>query len=99
MRDHTTASNGRLDQRVKLLVTADRELQVTRSYSLHLEVLAGVSSELQHLGSQILEDGGRIDGRRGTDATVRADAALQEPVDSPDGELLSNINKICHINS
>ena len=88
----TTTGNRSLDQSVELLVTADGELQVTRSYSLHLEVLAGVSSELQHFGGQVLQDRGRVDGRRGTDATVRADSALQEPVDSPNGELFSNIN-------
>ena len=87
VRDHTTASNGGLDQRVKLLVTADRELQVTRSYSLHLEVLAGVAGELQDLSGKILQDRRRVDGRRGTNATVGADSALQESVDSPDGEL------------
>ena len=47
--NHTTASNGGLDQSVELFVTADSELQVTGSYSLHLEVLAGVASELQDL--------------------------------------------------
>lgn len=94
VRDHTTTSDGRLDQRVKLLVTADRELQVTRSYSLHLEVLAGVAGELQHLSGKILEDCRRVDGRRGTNATVGADSALEESVDSPDGELFSAKNKL-----
>ncbi len=39
VRDHTTASDGGLDQGVKLLVTSDGELKVSRSNSFHLKVL------------------------------------------------------------
>ena len=38
VRDDTTASNGRLDQCVKLLVTTDGELKVARCDALDLEV-------------------------------------------------------------
>ena len=61
MRDHTTASNGSLDQSVKLLVTSDSELQVAGSYSLHLEVLAGIASEFQDLSGEVFKDGSRVD--------------------------------------
>ena len=88
--DHTTASNGGLDERVKLLVTADSQLQVTGSDSLHLEILASVASELKNLSSEVLEDGGRVDGRSRTNATVRAHSALQESVDSSNWELKDN---------
>ena len=60
--NHTTASNGGLDQSVELFVTADSELQVTGSYSLHLEVLAGVAGELKHLSSEILKDSSGVHG-------------------------------------
>ena len=56
MRDHTTASNGSLDQSIQLLVSADGELEMTGGYSFDLEVLASVASELQHLSSQVLEN-------------------------------------------
>ena len=56
MRDHTTASNGSLDQSIQLLVSADGELEMARGYSFDLEVLASVASELQHLSSQVLEN-------------------------------------------
>ena len=87
VRDHTTASDGSLDQSVKLFVAADSELQVTRSYSLHLKVLAGVTGELQDLSGQVLEDSSSVDGGRGADAAVRANSALQKSVDSSDREL------------
>ena len=87
VRDHTTTSDGGLDQSVELFVTADSELQVTGSYSLHLEILASVSSELQNLSGQVLEDSSSVDGAGSTDAAVRADSTLQESVDSSDREL------------
>ena len=87
VRDHTTASDGSLDQSVKLFITADSELEMTRSYSLHLEVLAGVTGELQDLSGQVLEDSSSVDGGRGADAAVRANSALQKSVDSSNREL------------
>ena len=50
VRDDTAARDGRLDERVELLVTADRELQVAGSDPLHLEVLGRVARELEDLG-------------------------------------------------
>ena len=87
VRDHTTAGDGGLDQRVELLVAADGQLQVARGNSLHLEVLAGVSSELKHLSGEVLENGSSVDGRRGTHAAVGAHSALEESVDSSHREL------------
>ena len=62
VRDDTTASNGGLDQGVQLFVAADSQLQVARSDSLHLEVLACVASELEHLSGEVLKDSSRVDG-------------------------------------
>ena len=61
VRDDTTAGDGRLDQRVELLVTSDGEQQVSRRDSLDLEVRRGVTGEPQNLGGQVLEDGGAVD--------------------------------------
>ena len=88
VRDHTTTSNGGLDERVKLLVAADSELQVARSDSLHLEVLASVTGELEDLSGEVLEDSGGVDGASGSNTAVGADSALQESVDSSDRELV-----------
>lgn len=88
--NHTTASNGGLNQSVELLISADGELKVTWSHSLHLQVFAGVTGELKHLSGEVLEDGGRVDGGRGTDTAAGAHSALEEPVDSSHGELAAN---------
>lgn len=52
--DDTTTGNGRLDQRVQLLVSPDGQLEMARRYPLHLQVLGGVTSQLQHLSGEIL---------------------------------------------
>lgn len=87
VRDDTTAGDGGLDERVELLVTADGEQEMSRRDSLDLKILGSVTSELQNLSSQVLKDSGRVDGGSGTNSTVGADSALQESVDSSDGEL------------
>ena len=68
--DNTTASNGSLDQSVKLLVAADSKLQMTRGYSLDLEVLACVSSKLEHLSGEVLQDSCSVNGGCSADAAV-----------------------------
>lgn len=85
--DDTAASDGGLDQGVELLVAADGELQVAGSDALDLEVLRGVARELKHLGSEVLEDGSRVDRGSGADARAGVDSALQEPVDPANREL------------
>lgn len=89
VRDHTTAGDRRLDQTVQLLVSADGELQVARRDTLHLQILGRVAGQLEDLSGQVLEDGGGVDGRRGTDASVAGRAVLQVPMDTTDGELES----------
>ena len=44
VRDDTTTSNGSLDECVELFVSSDSKLQMSGSDSLHLEILASVSS-------------------------------------------------------
>lgn len=83
----TTAGNSGLDESVELLVTSDGEKQMSGGDSLDLEVLGGVTSELENLGGEVFKDGSTVDGRGGTDSAVGAHSALQESVDSTDGEL------------
>ena len=87
VRDHTTASDSGFNQSIELFVTANGQLQVTGSHSLHLEVLAGVACELQDLSGQVLENSSRVDGRCGSNTTVRGHSALQKSVDSTHREL------------
>lgn len=66
----TTSGDGGLDQGVELFISTDSQLQVAGSYSLHLQVFAGVSSELKDLSGEVFEDSRSIHGRGGTDATL-----------------------------
>lgn len=92
--DDTTASNGGLDEGVQLLVTADGELKMAGGDTLHLKVLGGVSSELEDLSSQVLEDSGRVDGSSGTDTTTSMAAVLEEAVDTTNRELLCGEGRV-----
>jgi len=85
--DDTTASNSGLDESVELLVAADGQLQVARGDALHLQVLGGVTCELEHFSGEVLKDGGRVDSRGSTDARASIHSALEEAVDSSNGEL------------
>lgn len=87
VRDDTTARDGRLDERVELLVSADGELQVARSDTLHLEVLRRVASKLEHLGREVLEDSCGVHSARSADAATRDDAVFEHTVNTADGEL------------
>ena len=87
VRDHAAARDRGLDERVELLVAADGELQVARREALHLELLARAARELEHLGREVLEDGGRVHGGRRADALRRRHAELEEAVEPADREL------------
>ena len=87
VRDHTTSGNGGLDESVELLVTSDGEQQVSGSDSLHFEIFRGVSSELKDLSGEVLKDSSTVDGRGGSYSRVGTDSALEESVDSSNGEL------------
>lgn len=49
----TTPGDGCLDEGVQLFIAADCELQVARGDPLYLEVLGGVTRQLQHLQSTV----------------------------------------------
>ena len=85
--DHTTASNGSLDECIKFFVTADSQLQVTWRDSFHLQVLASVASKFKYLSGEVLKNRSSIDSRCCTDTTVGTHSALQESVNSSNGEL------------
>jgi len=85
--NNTTTSNRGLDERVQLLITADGELEMAGRDTLHLEILGGVSGELENLGSQVLQHGSAVHGSGGTNTAVRRNTGLEESVDSSDREL------------
>lgn len=87
VRNDTTTGNGCLDQRVQLFIAANGQLQVARSDTLHLEILTGVTGQLQNFGGEVLENGSAVDGSGGTDTTVRGGSVLQMTMDTSDGKL------------
>jgi hypothetical protein len=73
-------------QLAELLVVADGEEHVARDDARLLVVPCRVAGELEHLGREVLQDGGEVDG--GTRAhTLRVPALLEVPPDAADGEL------------
>ena len=76
---------------VQLLVVADGQLDVAGHDSALLVVTSGIAGELKDLGSQVLEDGGKVHGGTSSDAGSEA-ATLEESADTADGELKSSLN-------
>lgn len=62
VRNDTSSSNGSLDEKVELFVTSNGELKMSGGDSSDFEVFGGVSSQLQNLSSQVLENGSCVDG-------------------------------------
>lgn len=82
----TTLGDGDVTQElVQLLVVPDGELQVTGDDTCLLVVTGSVASQLENLGSEVLEDGGQVDGSTGTN-TLGVVALAEQTVDTADGE-------------
>ena len=63
------------------LRTSDGELQMAGGDPLHLQVLGGVASQLQHLGGEILQDGRAVHGGGGANTTGSEAPALEVTMD------------------
>jgi len=85
--DDSSSGDSCLDQGVELLVSSDGELQMSGRDSLHLQVLGSVTGELKNLSGEVLKDSSAVNCRSSSDSAVGADSALQESVDSSNGEL------------
>jgi len=85
--DDTAAGDGGLNQRVQLLVTSDGQLKMSGGDPLDLEILGSVAGQLQHLGSQVLQDGRAVHGGRRSDSAVGSGAALEMSVNTSHREL------------
>lgn len=73
-------------QLVEFFVVADGQLQMTGDDARLLVVASGVSRQLEHLGGQVLQHGGEVDGSSGTDPLAVV-ALTQEPMDAAHGKL------------
>lgn len=54
--NHTSTSDGRFNEGIKFLVSADCQLKVAGSNALDLEVLACVSCQFEDLSGEVLKD-------------------------------------------
>ena len=87
MRNHTTTSNGCLDESIELLITTDRELKMTRSDTLDFQVLGSISGELENLGGQVLHDGCGVHGGSSSNTLLLGNTLFQVSVHTTNGEL------------
>jgi len=87
----TAGSDGHTAQQLgELVVVADGQLHVAGHDTGLLVVTGGVSSQLQNLSGQVLQDRGEVDGGSGTDTGGVASLA-QETGDTSNGELESSL--------
>lgn len=84
---HTTSGDGGTNHAVQLFVSSDRKLQVSWRDTLHAQILRCIARQLEHLGSQVLQDGRCVDRGFGANANVVLRAVLQVAVDTADREL------------
>ena len=75
---------------VELLVVLDRKGDVTGDDTGLLVVTGGVAGELKDLGTEVLEDGGEVDGGTGTHAGGVL-ALTEVTADTADGELQASL--------
>lgn len=87
VRDNSSSSDGRFDERVEFLVSANRELQVTRRDTFHFQVFTGVAREFENFCGKVFEDGRGVDGSSRSDSLVRVNATLEESMNSSDRKL------------
>ena len=89
----TTLGDGDVTQQlVQLLIVPDGELQVTRNDTCLLVVTGSVASQLENLSSEVLENGGEVDGSTGTD-TLSVVALAEQTVDTADGERQTSLGR------
>lgn len=89
----TTLGNGNVSQQlVQLLIVADGELEMSGDDTGLLVVAGGVASQLENLGSEVLKDGGEVDGGTGTD-TLGVVALAEQTVDTADGESQTGLGR------
>jgi len=89
--EDTTGGDGDISKKlVELLVVLDGEGDVTGDDTALLVVAGGVTGELEDLGTEVLEDGGEVDGGTGTHAGGVL-ALTEVTADTTDGELKSGL--------
>jgi len=77
--------------RVHQADSAYRKLQVAGRDALDAEILGSVAGKLEHLGGEVLQDGGRVHSRRRANAALVGHAHLEVAVDAADRELQARL--------
>ena len=91
MGDDTSTGNGGLDQSIQFFITSDGELQVTRSDTLDLKILAGVSGQLQNFGGKVFQNGRSVNGSGSSNSVSLVNRVLQETMDTTNRELKTGL--------
>lgn len=60
---------------------------MARGDALDLEILGGIAGQLKHLGGEVLQDSGQVDGSLGSDASLLAGDVAEMTLDTTAGEL------------
>jgi hypothetical protein len=94
VRQDTSEGDCGFDEGIEFLVTTDGELQVAWRDALDLEVLCGVSSELEDFGGEVFEDGGEVDGGFGADARLLARDGAEVALYATAGELETSLGRV-----
>ena len=88
--EHTSGRDGdAAEELVELLVVLHGEGDVAGHDAGLLVVAGGVAGQLEDLSSEVLHDGGQVDGRSGSDS-LGVVAFAEMSVDTSDGELESS---------
>ena len=88
--DDTATSDGHFTENgVELIVVAHSKLDVTGVDAMLLVVLGGVSSQLDNLGGEVLEDGSEVHWGTGTN-TLSVVALAKKTMDTTHGEVESS---------
>ena len=91
--EDTTLGDGDVPKKlVQLLIVADGELQVAGDDTRLLVVAGGVASQLEDFGSEVLENGGQVDGSTGTD-TLSVVALAEKTVDTANRERETSLGR------
>ena len=91
-KDTTTSDGDATEQLVQFLVVLDGKSKVTGHDTSLLVVAGGIASELQDLGTEVLEDGCEVDGSAGTHASGVL-SLTKVTADTADGELKSSLGR------
>ena len=91
-KDASLGDSDTAEKFVQFFIVADSQLDVTRDDSRFLVVTCCIACEFENFGSEVFEDGSKIDGGACSDASC-VFALLKETTHSSDWELESSLGR------